>query len=205
MLLPNNKSLGFSLIELLIGMTIMAVVIAIGMPSYSAWIQNTRIRTAAESIQNGLQVARAEAVKRNVSVQFVLSDGAAWLVGCETVNSACPAIIQSRTAGEGSSGDITLVTDAASTVVFNNLGAVNASPTPFTRVDVDSSVAAADRPLRITIGVRLASESFATLFRFIAASRMPSSFAPFIAGSTSRIYLSIKPPKVILCASTGLT
>ena len=153
MLLPNNKSLGFSLIELLIGMTIMAVVIAIGMPSYSAWIQNTRIRTAAESIQNGLQVARAEAVKRNVSVQFVLSDGAAWLVGCETVNSTCPAIIQSRTAGEGSSGDITLVTDAASTVVFNNLGAVNASPTPFTRVDVDSSVAAADRPLRITIGV----------------------------------------------------
>jgi len=153
MLLPNNKSLGFSIIELLIGMTIMAVVIAIGMPSYSAWIQNTRIRTAAESIQNGLQVARAEAVKRNVSVQFVLSDGAAWLVGCETVNSACPAIIQSRTAGEGSSGDITLATDAASTVVFNNLGAVNASPTPFTRVDVDSSVAAADRPLRITIGV----------------------------------------------------
>ena len=153
MLLPNNKSLGFSIIELLLGMTIMAVVIAIGMPSYSAWIQNTRIRTAAESIQNGLQVARAEAVKRNVSVQFVLSDGAAWLVGCETVNSTCPAIIQSRTAGEGSSGDITLVTDAASTVVFNNLGAVNASPTPFTRVDVDSSVAAADRPLRITIGV----------------------------------------------------
>ena len=153
MFLPNNKSLGFSLIELLIGMTIMAVVIAIGMPSYSAWIQNTRIRTAAESIQNGLQVARAEAVKRNVSVQFVLSDGAAWLVGCETVNSACPAIIQSRTAGEGSSGDITLATDAASTIVFNNLGAVNASPTPFTRVDVDSSVAAADRPLRITIGV----------------------------------------------------
>jgi len=153
MLLPNNKSLGFSIIELLIGMTIMAVVIAIGMPSYSAWIQNTRIRTAAESIQNGLQVARAEAVKRNVSVQFVLSDGAAWLVGCETVNSACPAIIQSRSAGEGSSGDITLATDAAFTVVFNNLGAVNASPTPFTRVDVDSSVAAADRPLRITIGV----------------------------------------------------
>ena len=153
MFLPNNKSLGFSLIELLIGMTIMAVVIAIGMPSYSAWIQNTRIRTAAESIQNGLQVARAEAVKRNVSVQFVLSDGAAWLVGCETVNSACPAIIQSRTAGEGSSGDITLATDAAFTVVFNNLGTVNASPTPFTQVDVDSSVATADRPLRITIGV----------------------------------------------------
>lgn len=153
MLLPNNKSLGFNLIELLIGMTIMAVVIAIGMPSYSAWIQNTRIRTAAESIQNGLQVARAEAVKRNVSVQFVLSDGAAWLVGCETVNSTCPAIIQSRTAGEGSSSDITLATDAAYTVVFNNLGAVNASPTPFTWVNVDSSVAAADRPLRITIGV----------------------------------------------------
>jgi type IV fimbrial biogenesis protein FimT len=123
------------------------------MPSYSAWIQNTRIRTAAESIQNGLQMARAEAVKRNVSVQFVLSDGAAWLIGCETVNSTCPADIQSRTVGEGSSSDIIVETDAGYTVVFNNLGAVNTSPAPFSQVDIDSSVASADRPLRITIGV----------------------------------------------------
>jgi len=152
MLLPNNKSLGFSLIELLIGMTIMAVVIAIGMPSYSAWIQNTRIRTAAESIQNGLQMARAEAVKRNVSVQFVLSDDAAWLVGCEAVNSTCPAIIQSRTVGEGSSGDITIESNAGYTFVFNQFGGVDTPLAPnLLTVDVDSSVAAADRPLRITI------------------------------------------------------
>jgi type IV fimbrial biogenesis protein FimT len=81
-----------------------------GVPSFQSWIQNTQIRTAAESVMNGLQIARAEAVRRNVNVRFNLTDAGGkveWSVDCETVVSIqadgyeCPAGIQSRKGVEG--------------------------------------------------------------------------------------------------------
>lgn len=150
---------GFTLIEAMIVIAIMAIVMALGMPSYKVWIQNTRIRNAAEAIQNGLKLARAEAVKRNSAVQFSLGTGSAWTVGCVTVTTSCPASIQSRSAGDGSSNTITVVAADATTIRFDQLGRMTA-PTPvagFTTIDIDSSttaLAAADsRELRIRVDV----------------------------------------------------
>ena len=41
------------------------------MPSTGAWIRNSRLRTAAESISDGMQQARNEAVRRNQPVEFL--------------------------------------------------------------------------------------------------------------------------------------
>jgi len=68
------KSLaGVTLIELMIAVAIVGILLMAGMPEASNWIQNTKIRTASESISNGLQLARAEAVRRNTQVEFVLT------------------------------------------------------------------------------------------------------------------------------------
>jgi type IV fimbrial biogenesis protein FimT len=64
---------GFSLIELLVGITIMGILLVMGVPSFKNWIQNAQIRTATEAIQNGLEMARAEAVRRNALVRFQLT------------------------------------------------------------------------------------------------------------------------------------
>ena len=66
---------GFSLIELLIGVAVLGILLALGASSFRVWISNMRIRTAAESIQNGLQLARGEAVRRNAQIRFQLTDG----------------------------------------------------------------------------------------------------------------------------------
>lgn len=154
---------GFTLIELLIGIAIMSIVLALGMPSYKAWIQNTKIRTAAESIVYGLQIARAAAVSRNEDVGFTLVSGSNWTVGCFTVTADCPANIQSRAAGDGSSGAITVAAAGAMpfTIIFTNLGRMRVpalvAPNTFTsiNVDVDPAIlsAAQSRDLRVTVDV----------------------------------------------------
>lgn len=103
MLIPGKQS-GVTLIEMMIGIAIVSLLMLIGAPAFSLWVQNTQTRTAAESVQNGLQIARTEAVRRNVNVRFNLTDAggaAAWSVDCVNVTADCPAGIQSRSGSEG--------------------------------------------------------------------------------------------------------
>lgn len=132
---------GFSLIELMMVVAILAIVSSIAFPSLNTMIKNSQIRNAAESIQNGIQLARAEAVKRNTPVQFDLrGTNSAWTI-CTlpaAAGASCPGTddattIQSRAANDGSSSDITVAvtnsTPSATPFVFNSLGAMT-SPVP---------------------------------------------------------------------------
>lgn len=104
LMLIRQKQAGVSLIELMIAIIIVSLLMALGAPSFSLWMQNTQTRSAAESILNGLQLARTEAVRRNANVRFSLADATgaiAWTVSCVNVTTDCPANIQSRSAGEG--------------------------------------------------------------------------------------------------------
>src|SRR5690349_20414790 len=98
------------------------------LPSYTAWMQNTKIRNAAESVQNGLQLARSEAVSRNTSVQFAFGTDSAW-----TVSVVAPAQqLQARAAEQGSAG-ITVATTLGGAsggvrITFNSLGRVISNP-----------------------------------------------------------------------------
>ena len=89
---------GFTLIEMMIGLAILAITIMLGVPSYTAWIMNTQIRNAAESVLNGMQLARNEAVRRNASVQLALDTQSSWTISVPSTAEQ----IQSRTYGAGS-------------------------------------------------------------------------------------------------------
>ena len=130
MLIMFRLQRGMSLIELCVGVAIFAVLAAMAAPSFTAWIQSSQIRVAAESIQNGLQLARAEAVRQNAQVQFVMDAAYGWSVGCVTASAACPAVIQSRPASEGSANAVIAASVSGAgvalpaTVVFNGVGRV---------------------------------------------------------------------------------
>lgn len=155
---------GVSLIELMVIVAVIGVIAALGVPSYNTWIQNTRIRAVAESIQSGLQLARAEAVRRNALVQFVLEDSAEWTVGCVMIVDDldgdgvddCPAEIQKKQSGEaGSVANITIAIEpeANNAVVFNGMGIISGGGFDYVEVDIDESVMSADdsRELRVLL------------------------------------------------------
>jgi type IV fimbrial biogenesis protein FimT len=71
-MLIAHRRRGFTLIELMIGVALFAVVLTLAMPSFSVMLQNAKLRAKAESILAGLQEARTEALKRNQTVEFLL-------------------------------------------------------------------------------------------------------------------------------------
>lgn len=133
MLNPKHNLSGFTLVELLIGIAILGILLATAAPSFNTWIQNSQIRTASESISTGLQLARAEAVRRNTSVTFTLNADSSWNFGCTTAvgdldgdgNADCPAPIQTRVASEGSRNAVINLMDNTA-VTFNGLGRATA-------------------------------------------------------------------------------
>jgi len=143
---------GVTMIELMIAIAVLGVLIALGVPSFQAWLQNAQIRNAADAVVNGIQLARTEAVRRNRMVYFALESGSNW-----TVTQFNPkAIIQQRQGDEGSQ---TAVIDSGgrTMVTFSPIGAPMASnpedgSMPISTIDFSSSVTTdAPRPLRIVI------------------------------------------------------
>jgi type IV fimbrial biogenesis protein FimT len=152
-MLTQRARRGFSLIELMVTLTIAGILLAVAMPSFSTWMTNIRIRNVATEFYTGLQQARSEAIARNTQVRFqsvttmdsscsLSTSGAGWVVnvvnGTNTVDSKCnvapdpatttaPLIIANRRPDTNTS---VAVSATASQVVFTNLGRQPTSPAP---------------------------------------------------------------------------
>jgi prepilin-type N-terminal cleavage/methylation domain-containing protein len=55
---------GYPLVELATAMTIIAILMMLGMPSFSEYINNARLGAVAQSFYAGLNQARSEAIRR---------------------------------------------------------------------------------------------------------------------------------------------
>lgn len=119
---PAPPSLrGISLIETLLAVAIFSILVGLAMPAFNASMASLKVRTAAEKLLGGVQLARAEAVKRNAQVDFTIDSlqGAAW-----TVALTDGTVIQSYSGQEGSALIVVGATPAlaGNTMSFNNLG-----------------------------------------------------------------------------------
>jgi type IV fimbrial biogenesis protein FimT len=133
--LPERRVRGFSLIELMTVVTIVAITAVLAGPSFAQQLANFRVRGAAEGIVNGLNLARAEAARRNSSVSLTLSaSGGGW-----SITQVSPSVaIQSRADGE--TPGLTIASSTASqTVTFLPTGFVETSATRLEQVTVSSS------------------------------------------------------------------
>lgn len=98
-----SRQRGITMMEIMVSVAIIAIVMSIGIPNLSAWMQDVQVRSTAESVMSGLQLARAEAVRRNTTVRFNLTDTtgkATWSIDCVTVTTSCPSGIQTSDSGQ---------------------------------------------------------------------------------------------------------
>lgn len=153
------------MLELAVVVAIIAILAALAMPSFSSWMRNAQIRNAAGAIQNGIQLARTEAVRRNALIRFQLTTtvdascalstaNASWVISfddptglcanapindafpaSDTVNNPAPRIIQTSTASEGARNAV--VGAGQSTIIFNAMGRV--SPVPAGAININVS------------------------------------------------------------------
>lgn len=91
--MQRNRTAGFSLIELMITIAILAVLLALGWPSFQGSLRSNRIATASNEFLSALSLARSEAIRNTRGSGICAStDGtscgtdwtAGWLVWGDT-------------------------------------------------------------------------------------------------------------------------
>ena len=139
----KNKQFGFSLIELVVSLVIMGILLTLGIPQFSNYMRDTRLRAIAETFLSGIQLARTEAVRRNTRVEFLLTaadptlanltadpaaEGPNWMI--RTFDQA--VFIEGKFAETGNGATISNSGTVAS-ITFDGLGQAN----PATQADFD--------------------------------------------------------------------
>ncbi len=114
-----KRSIGFTLVELMITIAIVAIVIAIGIPAFRTTINENRLTSSANTFVGSLNQVRSEAIKRSVSVSLCSSaDGATctgggyqqgWIVFIDTNNNCTPATGSVLQVNARLSSDLTLI------------------------------------------------------------------------------------------------
>lgn len=103
---------GFTMIELVVAISIVAILLAIGVPALRDLVVSQRVRTAANNLYSDLSYARAEAIKRNAQVQ-VTRAGGAWTSGWDVLSTGNPLRTQP------SLGAVSYAGSAESSVTYN--------------------------------------------------------------------------------------
>ena len=144
---PNR---GFTLVEMMVTIAILAILIAIATPSFTRMIQDSRVTTQANDLLLAMTLARSEAIKRAEDVS-VSPEGADFDSGwCVHTGAACSAATAIRE-HEGLSL-VVLADSPGAALVFDSLGR-KTSPTSDQTFAIDPTACTAGEGRRRVLTV----------------------------------------------------
>jgi prepilin-type N-terminal cleavage/methylation domain-containing protein len=77
----SSYQAGVTLIELLVVLVVLAVFVALGLPSFNSIFEKKRLTGAAQAMHADFQFARAQAIKSNQGVSINFTEGSSWCYG----------------------------------------------------------------------------------------------------------------------------
>ena len=120
-----KKHTGFTLVELMITLVLVAILATIGVPSFMSLIANNRLTTQANELVSSLNLARSEAIKRNTRVTVCRSSTGTSCGG--TWSNGWIVFVDAGTAGSVDAGDeILRVRNGVTSGMNLTAGTVNA-------------------------------------------------------------------------------
>ena len=72
---------GFTIIELMMVMVVLAVILSLAAPSFSDIVRDQRVKTATFDVYASLVFARSEAIKRNANIDIIPTAVSDWAGG----------------------------------------------------------------------------------------------------------------------------
>lgn len=167
-----KRNRGISVIELMIAISVLALLIGLAAPSMSAFLRNSQVRSVTEALQVGAHIARGEAVRRQRQVVLFRTasascanatnadaSGGFWavrtipLVAGEAVETIHCGALGDVAAGVTITGPTALCFNGAGRLVANANpgigGTACAAPAAINNLDVTAT--GSDRPLRVVV------------------------------------------------------
>jgi type IV fimbrial biogenesis protein FimT len=136
---------GFTLVELMVVLTIVSILVLLAIPNFVDWMQNSKTRSVADSIQNGLRYAQEEAIRLSRMTTFTAT-ASSWTVDyipnaiASTMDTA-PHPLQQSPAGGFQGTTIAAFGTTPAVLAFNSLGRVSGAATstgPFAALSTDA-------------------------------------------------------------------
>lgn len=108
---------GFTLIELMVTLTVLAILMGVGVPSFRNFVAGQKVKTVSHDLMSALVIARSEAIKRNASVTLAPVTADTWVSGWTVTAAPSATTVHQQQAVSG-----VTITLAPSTVVFGANG-----------------------------------------------------------------------------------
>ena len=94
---------GLTLIEMMVGLTITAILAGVAAPFFGDYINNSRLRENGNSLMAEALYAQSEALKRNGQVQLSVAAGSVQIID---VSGAAPVTLRTRSFTQGISASV---------------------------------------------------------------------------------------------------
>ncbi len=149
MKLPKPPGRGFTLIELMVTVAIVALALTLAAPNFTAFQRNAELTSFTNTLLAAMNTARSEALKRGAYAAVIPADGVNWSSGLIVYTTKTPATAYSAAT------DVTVFTREASPsyLTISGTGVANGS-SPYIMFDAsgfskDKSAAVSDLTLSV--------------------------------------------------------
>ena len=94
--MQKSSNCGLTLLELIVAISVMAIVTAYGVASFGGFLERQRLKAAGETIFSDLRFAQSEAIKRNKKVYVTFKKQTdSWCYG-SNIGSPCDCYVESQ-------------------------------------------------------------------------------------------------------------